>query len=111
MTAACRARITNKQEIKKVIGGQCVSDGSSALQVVCGRCSDYKVALEYDDNKLNKVCKDCYSILTGQKGEWSEGENRQMLEVSLFCEKNSIKILHRKFQEHKIQQKLVNFFH
>lgn len=74
---------TNKI-IMNLFLGQCVSDGPSALQMVCWRCSDYKVALEYDDNKMNKVCKDCYSILTDQKDEWSEGENRQMLEVSLW---------------------------
>uniref|UniRef100_A0A3Q3VPX1 Uncharacterized protein n=1 Tax=Mola mola TaxID=94237 RepID=A0A3Q3VPX1_MOLML len=37
--------------------------------VVCWKCSDNKVPLEYDGNKLNKVCKDCYSILTAQRGE------------------------------------------
>ncbi|XP_057709696.1 FYVE, RhoGEF and PH domain-containing protein 4-like isoform X1 [Corythoichthys intestinalis] len=35
--------------------------------VVCHKCSDNKVALAYDGNKLNKVCKSCYSILTGQR--------------------------------------------
>uniref|UniRef100_A0A6I8NG53 FYVE, RhoGEF and PH domain containing 4 n=1 Tax=Ornithorhynchus anatinus TaxID=9258 RepID=A0A6I8NG53_ORNAN len=33
--------------------------------VVCWKCSDYKAHLEYDNNKLNKVCKDCYHIITG----------------------------------------------
>uniref|UniRef100_A0A673BJ10 FYVE, RhoGEF and PH domain containing 4b n=1 Tax=Sphaeramia orbicularis TaxID=375764 RepID=A0A673BJ10_9TELE len=37
--------------------------------VVCWKCSDNKVALEYDSNKLNKVCKSCYSILTSRRGE------------------------------------------
>lgn len=35
--------------------------------VVCWKCSDNKVALEYDGNKLNKVCKSCFLILTTQK--------------------------------------------
>nr|XP_046234377.1 FYVE, RhoGEF and PH domain-containing protein 4-like isoform X2 [Scatophagus argus] len=48
--------------------------------VVCWKCSDNKVALEYDGNKLNKVCKDCYSILTGQRGE---GKKRRMLESEM----------------------------
>ncbi|XP_070710316.1 FYVE, RhoGEF and PH domain-containing protein 4-like [Pempheris klunzingeri] len=48
--------------------------------VVCWKCSDNKVALEYDGNKLNKVCKACYSILTGQRGERMEGKKR-ILEV------------------------------
>nr|XP_019947720.1 PREDICTED: FYVE, RhoGEF and PH domain-containing protein 4-like isoform X2 [Paralichthys olivaceus] len=37
--------------------------------VVCWKCSDNKVALKYDGNKLNKVCKTCYSILNSQRGE------------------------------------------
>ncbi|KAM9335042.1 FYVE, RhoGEF and PH domain-containing protein 4-like [Symphorus nematophorus] len=48
--------------------------------VVCWKCSDNKVALEYDGNKLNKVCKACYSILTSQRGERVEGKKRRMLE-------------------------------
>ncbi|KAM8908721.1 FYVE, RhoGEF and PH domain-containing protein 4-like isoform 2-T2 [Spinachia spinachia] len=42
--------------------------------VVCWKCSDSKVALEYDGNKLNKVCKSCFSILTDQRGESTEGK-------------------------------------
>uniref|UniRef100_A0A8C4NQ22 FYVE, RhoGEF and PH domain containing 4a n=1 Tax=Dicentrarchus labrax TaxID=13489 RepID=A0A8C4NQ22_DICLA len=38
--------------------------------VVCWKCSDNKVQLEYDSNKMNKVCKDCYSILTGEALRW-----------------------------------------
>uniref|UniRef100_A0A3B3ZJS4 FYVE, RhoGEF and PH domain containing 4b n=1 Tax=Periophthalmus magnuspinnatus TaxID=409849 RepID=A0A3B3ZJS4_9GOBI len=37
--------------------------------VVCWKCSDNKAALEYDGNKLNKVCKSCFHILTAQRGE------------------------------------------
>ncbi|XP_071357684.1 FYVE, RhoGEF and PH domain-containing protein 4-like isoform X2 [Trachinotus anak] len=44
--------------------------------VVCWKCSDNKVALEYDSNKLNKVCKTCYSILAGQRGDRVEGRKR-----------------------------------
>ncbi|XP_078138099.1 FYVE, RhoGEF and PH domain-containing protein 4-like isoform X1 [Centroberyx gerrardi] len=50
--------------------------------VVCWKCSDNKAALEYDGNKLNKVCKACYSILTGQdRGERVEGKKRGILEM------------------------------
>ncbi|XP_051247967.1 FYVE, RhoGEF and PH domain-containing protein 4-like isoform X2 [Dicentrarchus labrax] len=49
--------------------------------VVCWKCSDNKVALEYDNNKLNKVCKACYSILTGQRGERVEGKKRRIVEL------------------------------
>ncbi|XP_024228739.1 FYVE, RhoGEF and PH domain-containing protein 4 isoform X1 [Oncorhynchus tshawytscha] len=46
--------------------------------VVCWRCSDNKVTLEYDGNKVNKVCLDCHSALTlranrGERGEVKEG--------------------------------------
>ncbi|XP_074554209.1 FYVE, RhoGEF and PH domain-containing protein 4-like [Halichoeres trimaculatus] len=48
--------------------------------VVCWKCSDNKVALEYDGNRLNKVCKACYSILSCQRGERVEGKKRRILE-------------------------------
>lgn len=53
------------------------------LQVVCWKCSDNKVALEYDGNRLNKVCKSCYPILSAQRGERAEGRRRPTLEVSV----------------------------
>uniref|UniRef100_A0A673ZZ24 FYVE, RhoGEF and PH domain containing 4a n=1 Tax=Salmo trutta TaxID=8032 RepID=A0A673ZZ24_SALTR len=68
--------------------------------VVCWKCSDNKVALEYDSNKINKVCKDCYSILTGE--EKAEDKKKGILEIEAaqfsgssimcgflqYCEKN-----------------------
>lgn len=77
--------VLNTQYRQNLILGQC-SDGFSAPQVVCWKCSDNKVALEYDGNKLNKVCKACYSILTGQR---VEGKKRKILEVrfSKGCDK------------------------
>lgn len=51
-----------------------------SLQVVCWKCSEYKAPLEYDGNKMNKVCKDCYSILTGNTEE-KEGKKKGILEV------------------------------
>nr|XP_061840454.1 FYVE, RhoGEF and PH domain-containing protein 4-like [Nerophis lumbriciformis] len=36
--------------------------------VVCWKCSDHKVALEYDGYKLNKVCKSCFSVLSAPRG-------------------------------------------
>uniref|UniRef100_A0A8C1GLX8 FYVE, RhoGEF and PH domain containing 4a n=3 Tax=Cyprinus carpio TaxID=7962 RepID=A0A8C1GLX8_CYPCA len=51
--------------------------------VVCGKCSDYKAPLEYDGNRINKVCKDCNSILTGHiDSEEREGKKKGILEVS-----------------------------
>lgn len=49
------------------------------LQVVCWKCSDNKVQLEYDGNKMNKVCRDCFSILTGER--IAEGKKKGILEV------------------------------
>ncbi|CAJ1057156.1 FYVE%2C RhoGEF and PH domain-containing protein 4a isoform X1 [Xyrichtys novacula] len=47
--------------------------------VVCWKCSDNKVPLEYDGNKVNKVCRDCYSILTGEG--LAEGKKKGILEI------------------------------
>lgn len=52
---------------------------SCPSQVVCWKCSDNKVPLEYDGNKMNKVCKDCFSILTGER--ITEGKKKGILEV------------------------------
>ncbi|XP_042351885.1 FYVE, RhoGEF and PH domain-containing protein 4a [Plectropomus leopardus] len=68
--------------------------------VVCWKCSDNKVALEYDGNKVNKVCRDCFSILTGER--ITEGRKKGILEIEAaqfsgssimcgflqYCEKN-----------------------
>ncbi|XP_069561423.1 FYVE, RhoGEF and PH domain-containing protein 4a isoform X3 [Brachyistius frenatus] len=47
--------------------------------VVCWKCSDNKVALEYDGHKVNKVCRDCYSILKGEGV--AEGKKKGILEI------------------------------
>ncbi|XP_030626560.1 FYVE, RhoGEF and PH domain-containing protein 4 [Chanos chanos] len=51
--------------------------------VVCWKCSDYKVVLQYDKGRMSKVCKDCYSILTGrtESEERTEGKKRGILEI------------------------------
>ncbi|KAM8751342.1 FYVE, RhoGEF and PH domain-containing protein 4a isoform 2-T2 [Acanthopagrus schlegelii] len=68
--------------------------------VVCWKCSDNKVALEYDNNKTNKVCRDCFLILTGERV--AEGKKKGILEIEAaqfsgssimcgflqYCEKN-----------------------
>ncbi|XP_053282178.1 FYVE, RhoGEF and PH domain-containing protein 4a isoform X6 [Pleuronectes platessa] len=68
--------------------------------VVCYKCSDNKVQLEYDGNKTNKVCKDCFSILKGET--LAEGKKKGILEIEAaqfsgssimcgflqYCEKN-----------------------
>ncbi|KAG7454580.1 hypothetical protein MATL_G00261190 [Megalops atlanticus] len=51
--------------------------------VVCWKCSDNKAALEYDGNKVNKVCRDCYLTLTGNADseDRPEGKRRGILEI------------------------------
>lgn len=48
------------------------------------------MALEYDGNKLNKVCKSCYLILTNQNGARSDGKKRRTLGASLFASNFSL---------------------
>ncbi|XP_061577336.1 FYVE, RhoGEF and PH domain-containing protein 4a isoform X2 [Cololabis saira] len=47
--------------------------------VVCWKCSDNKAQLEYDNNKSNKVCRDCFSILSGEGV--AEGKKKGILEI------------------------------
>ncbi|XP_069759573.1 FYVE, RhoGEF and PH domain-containing protein 4-like isoform X2 [Narcine bancroftii] len=51
--------------------------------VVCWKCSDYKANLAYDSSKPNKVCKDCYVIITGQTDseEKDEKKKKGILEI------------------------------
>lgn len=49
-------------------------------KVVCWKCSDYKAHLEYDGNKLNKVCKDCYHVIIGCTDS-EEKKKKGILEV------------------------------
>uniref|UniRef100_A0AAY5F445 FYVE, RhoGEF and PH domain containing 4a n=1 Tax=Electrophorus electricus TaxID=8005 RepID=A0AAY5F445_ELEEL len=71
--------------------------------VVCWKCSDNKAPLEYDGNKINKVCRDCYSVLTGHTdSEEKDGKKKGILEIEAaqfsgssimcgflqYCEKN-----------------------
>ncbi|NWZ53121.1 FGD2 protein, partial [Haliaeetus albicilla] len=49
--------------------------------VVCARCSDYKAELQYDGNRLNRVCQECYVFLTGHLVlEDREGKHKGILE-------------------------------
>uniref|UniRef100_A0A8B9PC42 FYVE, RhoGEF and PH domain containing 2 n=1 Tax=Apteryx owenii TaxID=8824 RepID=A0A8B9PC42_APTOW len=49
--------------------------------VVCARCSDYKAELQYDGNRLNRVCQECYIFLTGHVvHEDQEGKHKGILE-------------------------------
>ncbi|MGH0140181.1 UNVERIFIED_CONTAM: hypothetical protein FKN15_070508, partial [Acipenser sinensis] len=35
------------------------------MEVVCGRCSEFRARLLYDNNRPNRVCVDCYTALHG----------------------------------------------
>ncbi|XP_068275259.1 FYVE, RhoGEF and PH domain-containing protein 2 isoform X2 [Nyctibius grandis] len=49
--------------------------------VVCARCSDYKAELQYDGNRLHRVCQECYIFLTGHVVlEDREGKHKGILE-------------------------------
>lgn len=48
-----------------------LESGSScplATQVVCGKCSEFRARLIYDNNRSNRVCTDCYVALHGVPG-------------------------------------------
>ncbi|XP_032074932.1 FYVE, RhoGEF and PH domain-containing protein 2 isoform X2 [Thamnophis elegans] len=62
--------------------------------VVCARCSEYKVELQYDKNGLKRVCAECYGFLTGnllpveQHGKHKgilEKESAEISGQSLMC--------------------------
>uniref|UniRef100_F7FYW3 FYVE, RhoGEF and PH domain containing 2 n=2 Tax=Monodelphis domestica TaxID=13616 RepID=F7FYW3_MONDO len=62
--------------------------------VVCAKCSDYRARLQYDDNRLHRVCLQCYVFLTGNllpedKEEKKKGilekESSKVSEQSVMC--------------------------
>lgn len=64
-------------------------DGARLLstQVVCGKCSEFRARLSYDNNRTNRVCVDCYAMLVGvapSPGTLVSSANRRrsILEVS-----------------------------
>lgn len=44
-------------------------------KIVCSNCSSYKASLEYDDNKMNRVCVNCHKVLTN--GEVKESKKKK----------------------------------
>uniref|UniRef100_UPI00398F6A1D FYVE, RhoGEF and PH domain-containing protein 4-like n=1 Tax=Pristiophorus japonicus TaxID=55135 RepID=UPI00398F6A1D len=48
--------------------------------VVCGKCSDYKAKLHYDEDRLNRVCRDCHNELNGEAGCEEKERKRGILE-------------------------------
>uniref|UniRef100_A0A8C5GC79 FYVE, RhoGEF and PH domain containing 1 n=1 Tax=Gouania willdenowi TaxID=441366 RepID=A0A8C5GC79_GOUWI len=63
--------------------------------VVCGKCSEFRARLSYDNNRTNRVCVDCYAMLVGvcpsQVGLSSSSQRRRsILEAfEAYC-KNSV---------------------
>jgi hypothetical protein len=52
-------------------------------QVVCGKCSSKKSNLAYDNNRPNRVCDKCFSILKNVDGkEVNEKTPKGVLKVS-----------------------------
>ncbi|XP_061113474.1 FYVE, RhoGEF and PH domain-containing protein 2-like [Conger conger] len=48
--------------------------------VVCWKCSDFKAPLQYDDNKVNRVCRACYNLLVGQADGQEKERKKGILE-------------------------------
>ncbi|XP_028407888.1 FYVE, RhoGEF and PH domain-containing protein 4-like isoform X2 [Dendronephthya gigantea] len=46
-------------------------------KIVCNSCSSYKARLEYDDNKINRVCVNCYKILAPEETNKPEIKRRR----------------------------------
>ena len=51
-------------------------------QVVCGKCSNQKYPLPFEDNKLSRVCRSCHQKLVQQKSSSpdkndSDAENKR----------------------------------
>lgn len=75
-----------------------VSDRLSSLfQVVCGKCSEFRARLSYDNNRTNRVCVDCYVTLVGVSpslgGPSGSQRRRSILEVSVTDEDVSASLL------------------
>jgi hypothetical protein len=53
------------------------------LKVVCGRCSSKKMPLHYVDDKVNRVCGDCYLLLSNDVTPTQEKnkKNKDLLHV------------------------------
>jgi len=43
--------------------------------VVCGSCSSQKVALQYDENRVHRVCDACHIILSKHGGDVAENDD------------------------------------
>lgn len=66
----------------------------SSTKVVCGKCSEFRARLSYDNNRTNRVCVDCYAMLVGvapSPGTLVSSANRRrsILEVSSLSEGSS----------------------
>ncbi|XP_028307946.1 FYVE, RhoGEF and PH domain-containing protein 1 isoform X1 [Gouania willdenowi] len=65
--------------------------------VVCGKCSEFRARLSYDNNRTNRVCVDCYAMLVGvcpsQVGLSSSSQRRRSIlekQASLAAENSVI---------------------
>lgn len=57
----------------------------STLQVVCGKCSEFRARLSYDNNRTNRVCVDCYIMLVGVLPGALSGSNQRRRSILEVC--------------------------
>ncbi|XP_043830292.1 FYVE, RhoGEF and PH domain-containing protein 1 isoform X2 [Dromiciops gliroides] len=59
--------------------------------VVCGKCSEFRARLVYDNNRSNRVCLDCYTALRGAQGPSpSPGQNTPQRRRSILEKQASV---------------------
>ncbi|XP_037334925.2 FYVE, RhoGEF and PH domain-containing protein 1 isoform X2 [Pungitius pungitius] len=63
--------------------------------VVCGKCSEFRARLSYDNNRTHRVCADCYVMLVGMSASpaslsSTSHRRRSILEASLAAEHSVI---------------------
>uniref|UniRef100_A0A4X2LWT7 FYVE, RhoGEF and PH domain containing 1 n=1 Tax=Vombatus ursinus TaxID=29139 RepID=A0A4X2LWT7_VOMUR len=59
--------------------------------VVCGKCSEFRARLVYDNNRSNRVCLDCYTTLCGAQGPSpSPGQNTPQRRRSILEKQASV---------------------
>ncbi|XP_068964351.1 FYVE, RhoGEF and PH domain-containing protein 1 isoform X2 [Petaurus breviceps papuanus] len=59
--------------------------------VVCGKCSEFRARLVYDNNRSNRVCLDCYTALQGAQGpSLSPGHNTPQRRRSILEKQASV---------------------
>ncbi|XP_060619268.2 FYVE, RhoGEF and PH domain-containing protein 1 [Anolis sagrei] len=58
--------------------------------VVCGKCSEFRARLVYDNNRPNRVCMDCYTMLQGSPASPSPHPNTPQRRRSILEKQASV---------------------